>query len=45
MQDNYQLPVAFFFSAFIIDGVAKSPTYGVMLVFQDLDLPDAGLRP
>ena len=31
--------VAFF------DGVAKSPPYGVTLVFQDLDLPDVGLRP
>jgi len=27
------------------DGVAKSPPYGVTPVFQDLDLPDVGLRP
>jgi len=27
------------------DGVAKSPPYGVMLFFQDLDLQDGGLRP
>jgi len=29
----------------IVDGVAKSPPYGVMLFFQDLDLQDVGLRP
>ncbi len=28
-----------------IDGVAKSPPYGVTALFQDLDLPDVGLRP
>ena len=30
---------------FNVDGVAKSPPYGVTAFFQDLDLPDVGLRP
>jgi hypothetical protein len=30
---------------FIVDGVAKSPPYGVTAFFQDLDIPDVCLRP
>jgi hypothetical protein len=29
----------------IVDGVAKSPPYGVTAFFQDLDIPDVCLRP
>jgi hypothetical protein len=34
-------------SAFLltVDGVAKSPPYGVMAFFQDLDIPYICLRP
>ncbi len=28
-----------------LDGAAKSPPYYLTVVFQDLDLPDVGLRP
>jgi hypothetical protein len=28
-----------------LDGVAKSPPYGVTAFFQDLDIPDVCLRP
>jgi hypothetical protein len=28
-----------------VDGVAKSPPYGVTAFFQDLDIPDVCLRP
>jgi hypothetical protein len=32
-------------SAVLFDGVAKSPPYGVMAFFQDLDIPYVCLRP
>lgn len=36
---------AVFESPAFTDGVAKSPTYGVTLFFQDLDLQYVGLHP